>query len=208
MWIKICGMTGEAAVGAALAAGADAIGFVFAPSVRQVGVKQAALLAAPARGRVRCVAVTLHPSQAQVEAILDGFRPDVLQTDLPDLAHLQLPEQLELLPVVRLGTAPRFALPAELPQRILLEGPRSGAGVATDWTVAADAARRTQLVLAGGLSPDNVAAAIAAVRPFGVDVSSGVESAPGVKDTHRIEAFVRAARAALAEAQHEDRHGN
>lgn len=206
MWIKICGMTDEAAVAAAVAAGVDAVGFVFAPSVRELPPARAARLAAPARGRLRCIAVTLHPTQAQIDTILREFRPDVLQTDLADLAALELPQTLERLPVLRAPEAAGGALPPSLPPRILFEGPRSGTGLATDWGAAAALARRTELILAGGLGPHNVAEAIAAVRPFGVDVSSGVESSPGRKDPERIVTFVRAARAAFAEAEHEHRY--
>jgi len=199
MWIKICGMTSAAAVTTALEQGVDAIGFVFAPSVRQLDPARASALAAPARGRVACVAVTLHPTQAQVEDILGGFRPDVLQTEHADLAALRLPASLALLPVLRASAAADTdALPGTLPPRILFEGPRSGTGLATDWRQAARLAGRTQLVLAGGLTAVNVREAIAQVRPYGVDVSSGVEAAPGRKDPLRIVEFVQAARAAPA----------
>ena len=87
-----------------------------------------------------------------------------------------------------------------LPTRCLVEGPRSGTGQVADWTLAAAIAARTQVVLAGGLHAGNVAAAVQAVRPWGVDVSSGVESAPGVKDAARINEFVFAARQALVAA--------
>ena len=87
-----------------------------------------------------------------------------------------------------------------LPTRCLVEGPRSGTGQVADWAAAAAMAARTQVVLAGGLHADNVAAAVQAVRPWGVDVSSGVESAPGVKDAARIHQFVFAARQAHAAA--------
>lgn len=198
MWIKICGMTSAVAVATALEQGVDALGFVFAPSVRQLDPARASALAAPARGRVACVAVTLHPTQAHLDAILSGFRPDVLQTDRADLVGLRLPAGLALLPVLRAGEPEADALPGTLPPRILFEGPRSGLGLATDWRRAARLAERTALVLAGGLTAANVAAAIAAVRPFGVDVSSGVEAAPGQKDPLRIVQFVQAARAAVA----------
>jgi phosphoribosylanthranilate isomerase len=199
MWIKICGMTSAQAVETALAERADAIGFVFAPSVRQLEPMQAAQLAAKARGRILCVAVTLHPSQAAIDQILREFNPDVLQTDLADLARLRVPAQLDLLPVLRAGAA----LPEAVPPRILFEGPRSGSGLANDWTQATPLARRTQLILAGGLTPHNVAGAIAAVQPFGVDVSSGVESTPGQKDPRKIIEFIQAARAAFAGVTHE-----
>jgi phosphoribosylanthranilate isomerase len=199
MWIKICGMTSEQAVETALQERADAIGFVFAPSVRQLQPTRAAQLALPARGRMLCVAVMLHPSQAAIDQILREFDPDVLQTDYADIAQLQLPSQLAVLPVMRAGVA----LPGTVPARLLFEGPRSGAGVATDWSQAGSLARRTQLILAGGLTPHNVAAAIAAVQPFGVDVSSGVEATPGQKDPRKIIEFIQAARAAFAGVTHE-----
>jgi phosphoribosylanthranilate isomerase len=211
MWIKICGMTSEQAVATAVGERVDAIGFVFAPSVRQLEPSRAAQLAVPARGRVQCVAVTLHPTQALIERILREFDPDVLQTDLEDLVRLRLPSRLSVLPVIRAGattpdTSPSGAWPRALPHRLLFEGPRSGTGLESDWGQAAVLATCTQLVLAGGLSADNVGAAIAAVRPFGVDVSSGVEATPGQKDPRRIEAFVQAARAAFAGVEHEYRH--
>jgi phosphoribosylanthranilate isomerase len=192
MWIKICGMTSPEAVAAALEARTDAIGFVFAKSPRQLTPERAAELAKVARARVRCVAVTRHPTQSAVDEILKVFGPDVLQTDLADLERLALPAGLERLPVVRAGDE----VPATVPRRILFEGPRSGSGSVTDWSAARALARRTQLVLAGGLNAGNVAAAIAAVRPFGVDVSSGVERKPGIKSPLEIASFVRAARAA------------
>lgn len=192
MWIKICGMTTPEAVAAALEASVDAIGFVFAESVRRVSPEVATRLAAPARGRIRCVAVTLHPRQQDIDEILKVFNPDVLQTDWVDLARLRLPAQLELLPVLR-GVPDESA---DVPRRLLFEGLRSGAGMVGDWMAARGVARRTELVLAGGLNPGNVASAIADVAPFGVDVSSGVEARPGVKSPLEIANFVAAARGA------------
>jgi len=199
LWIKVCGMTTEAAVDAALDAGVDAIGFVFAPSVREVSLQTALRLAAPARGRVACVAVTLHPSRELLDQILAEFVPDILQTDAEDLETLALQAECAVLPVLRGDRSER----SELPARVLFEGPRSGSGQPADWERAARLARRTELVLAGGLSTGNVAAAIARVRPFGVDVSSGVEANPGVKSPERIREFVRLARltASSEEAQ-------
>jgi phosphoribosylanthranilate isomerase len=193
--IKICGMTTPEAVEAALEARVDAIGFVFAESIRRVTPERASQLAAAARGRLRCVAVTRHPTQTEIDDIIAGFQPDVLQTDIEDLAQLKLPRQLELLPVLR-GEP---GSPTGLPQRILFEGRTSGSGTRADWSAAARLARRTHLVLAGGLNPDNVSEAIAAVSPFGVDVSSGVEQQPGVKSAARIAAFVNAARVTVQE---------
>jgi len=201
MWIKICGLTDEGALAAALQARADAVGFVFAPSVRQLRPDQAAQLAVTARGRTMLVAVTLQPTQAQVDEIVSVLKPDALQSDLADFAHLQLPETLMRLPVVRVGARSGVALP----HRILFEGARSGVGEMTDWHTAAHLALTSELILAGGLHAGNIAAAIGAVRPFGVDVSSGVEYSPGQKSPEKIAQFVAAARAAFQEAAH---HGN
>jgi phosphoribosylanthranilate isomerase len=196
-FIKICGMTDGSAVEAALAAGVDAIGFVFAPSVRSVTPEYAAQLALPARGKVRCVAVTLHPDAALLTEIFTVFKPDVLQTDVNDLASIVLPSGVKSWPVLR--GVPAGLLPASVdPQQpLLFEGPRSGTGKVADWSVARLLATSHRLILAGGLSPANVADAIDAVRPFGVDVSSGVEDSPGKKSPALIESFVSRAREAF-----------
>jgi len=194
-FVKICGLTDEAAVRAALECGADAIGFVFATSPRQVSPQRAAELALPARGRALCIAVTLHPSQSAADAIIDGFAPDALQTDIEDFIHLKLPGTLARLPVVRSGGGADLAASHA---RVLFEGPRSGSGRVADWDAARRLAARCETILAGGLGPDNVAEAIAEVQPFGVDVSSGVESAPGRKDPLRIAEFIERARGAFA----------
>ncbi len=196
-WIKVCGMTTAEGVAAAAEAGADAIGFVFAPSPRRVRADRALELARPVRQKMACVAVTQHPSQSEVEQIVREFHPELLQTDLDDFTTLHLPQRLARLPVLRAG----LALPAEYPPRLLYEGARSGSGTVSDWKQAADIARHTRLVLAGGLHAGNVAEAIRVVRPFGVDASSGLESRPGVKDTGKITEFVRAARAAFQEIE-------
>jgi phosphoribosylanthranilate isomerase len=193
MWVKICGMTTPEAVSASLEAGADAIGFVFAESPRRVMPEAAARLAEPARGRVACVAVTRHPPQSLLDEILDVFKPDILQSDRSDLEVLRWPAGLSVLPVLRAGAQ----VEQPLPPRLLFEGARSGAGVPCDWNAAWGMARRSQLVLAGGLDAGNVGAAIAQVLPFGVDVSSGVEDRPGIKSPAAIASFVATARAAF-----------
>ncbi len=192
MWVKVCGITTNDAIEAALGAGADAIGFVFAESKRQITPQRAALLAMSARGRIKCVAVTRHPDQAAIDEMLSVFKPDALQTDVEDLIGLTLPKTLELLPVLRPASESK-----KLPLRFLYEGPSSGSGVPADWPAAEVLARRGELILAGGLTPDNVTAAIGHVRPYGVDVSTGVESRPGIKSTEKIASFVRRARAAF-----------
>jgi phosphoribosylanthranilate isomerase len=192
MWIKICGMTSADAVAAAAEAKVDAIGFVFAPSPRQVTPGQAAQLAALAPAGMLRIAVTQHPLQMKVDEICRILKPDYLQTDVEDLRELRIPSHVRVLPVVRFGRK----TPNPLPARMLFEGPTSGIGELADWGRAAELAHQTELILAGGLSTQNVAEAINAVRPFGVDVSSGVEQTPGIKDPARIYEFVRAARAA------------
>jgi phosphoribosylanthranilate isomerase len=196
IWVKICGLTTHDAVEAAVAAGADAVGFVFAPSKRQVTATQAAQLAQGVPRRIPRVAVMLHPTQSQLDEVWTEFRPDVLQTDVEDLDRLRMPMGLAVMPVIRGGVGPKPHLHRNAISRVLFEGPVSGVGSMSDWHSAAQLARTTQLVLAGGLNATNVADAIAAVRPFGVDVSSGVEASPGIKDPARIHEFVRRARAA------------
>ena len=193
--VKICGLTTPEALEAALAAGADAVGFVFhAPSPRNLAPQDAAALAARVPRGVKTVAVTLHPTQLLVDAVLASFRPDAWQTDVQDFEQLELPSGVERWPVFRNG----MPLPASLPPRLLFEAARSGAGEVADWSQAAAWAARAELVLGGGLTAGNVAEAITAVRPYGVDVSSGVESAPGRKDPARIQGFISAAREAAA----------
>ena len=192
IWVKICGLTTREAVEAAVAAGADAVGFVFAPSKRQVSATQAVQLVQGLPRRILRVAVMLHPTQSQLDEVWAEFRPDVLQTDAEDLETLKIPSGLSVMPVVRNGVGLK---PDLQKKRILFEGPVSGVGSTSDWHSAAQLARTTELVLAGGLNATNVADAIAAVRPFGVDVSSGVEASPGIKDPARIHEFVRRARA-------------
>ena len=124
-FVKICGMTDAVAVEAALRAGADAIGFVFAPSVRRMMPVDAARLARPARGRALCVAVTQHPDAATLQAVFAEFAPDVLQTDAEDLAQIALPAGVRAWPVLRGAGTPAPGA------RVLFEGPRYVANVAS-----------------------------------------------------------------------------
>mgnify|MGYP001451696750 FL=1 len=191
--VKICGVTTDAAVNAAVAAGADAIGFVFhGPSPRSIEPLRAAALTSSLPASVLRVAVTLHPSQALVDRVLAEFEPDVWQSDAADFEALLLPASIARWPVWRSGSPP----PQMPPPRLLFEAAASGAGTQADWTAAARLAKRCGLILGGGLFAANVGAAIATVRPYGVDVSSGVEREPGVKDPAMIRGFIEAARAA------------
>ena len=197
LWIKICGLRTAAAIEAAAEAGADAVGFVFhAPSPRHLEPAAARALQEAVPPGVERVAVFLHPAQALVEAALEAIAPDWVQADADDLEALRLPPGQRVLPVLRSGQPRPAGEP--LPARFLLESGRSGAGEQADWSQAAEWAARGQLILAGGLDPDNVGTAIERVRPFGVDVSSGVEHFRGRKDPALIRNFVNAARAAHA----------
>jgi phosphoribosylanthranilate isomerase len=178
------------------------IGFVFARSVREVTPATAAALAAGLRDRVAVVAVMRHPSRAAWEAVRDTLAPDCLQTDAADYAALgDAVEGVERLPVFRSRRAGTEGLAAAGGRLVLFEGADSGTGRTADWNEAAAFAADVRVVLAGGLSPGNVAEAVRRVRPYGVDVSSGVEAAPGRKDPTRIHAFVAAARGAIMERE-------
>ncbi len=191
MMIKICGLKTRDDVASAIDAGADAIGFVFAKSVRQVTPAEALDACHSVSDDVRRVAVMKQPSQALLDEVLEVFSPDVVQTDIEDFANLSFPATIETWPVFRQGVSAPHDEPA-----FLYEGKKSGAGETVDWAEAATHTTTGNMILAGGLAPDNVTEAIKAVRPWGVDVSSGVESSPGVKDASRISAFIQAARAA------------
>jgi phosphoribosylanthranilate isomerase len=197
-FVKICGMNDIRAVEAALDAGADAIGFVFARSVRSVTPEQAVDLARAARGQALCVAVTQHPSSELLECVFEVFRPDVLQTDREDFARIRLPAGVEGWPVLRGRQSDEVAATLGGSQRALFEGLRSGSGEVSDWSTAQDLSAHCSLILAGGLSPENVGQAIVAVHPYGVDVSSGVEEAAGRKSPALIRSFVTNARGAFA----------
>jgi phosphoribosylanthranilate isomerase len=200
IFVKICGLNSGEAVNAAVAAGADAVGFVLAESPRQVDPAQAARLAARVPPGIIRVAVFRHPREPEVRAALAGFSPDWLQTDAEDFDD----DKWGLSPFVPFVT--RLPVYRDVPgldearlrrePRVLFEAAASGAGQRANWQRAAALAQSTQLVLAGGLTPDNVGEAIAVVRPWGVDVSSGVEASRGVKDPAKIAAFVAAVRAA------------
>ncbi len=193
VFVKICGLRSQADVEAAVEAGADAVGFVFAESVRRVTPEEAAKAAEAAPEGVRRVAVMRRATLEDWRRVLVEFVPDILQTDIEDFVDLDVPDSVERWPVIREG---HHALEKGLPGTFLYEGTESGTGETVDWQDAAEIATRGRMVLAGGLSPDNVADAIAEVNPWGVDVSSGVESEPGKKDPELIKRFIDAARAA------------
>jgi phosphoribosylanthranilate isomerase len=196
--VKICGLTDLAAVRAAVAAGADAVGFVFYDkSPRNLSPAEAARLAEDVPANVRRVAVMLHPDASLWAEVSNTLRPDVIQTDSDDFSYLQVAENIEKWPVLREGSLPADGV---LPETFVYEGTSSGQGELVDWDTARQIARRGRMILAGGLTAGNVADAIRNVAPWGVDVSSAVESAPGRKDAAMIAAFVTAAKAASQES--------
>jgi phosphoribosylanthranilate isomerase len=205
--IKICGLSEEESVDAALEAGADFIGLMlFPPSPRNVSLERAAALAARARGRAKIVAITVDADEALVGAIAERLRPDLIQlhgretperasairasSGIPVMKVFGVAAESDLSPCADYSTD-RLLLDAKPPKDATRPG---GHGVAFDWSILAGFAPAVPWFLSGGLDPRNVAAALRATHAPGVDVSSGVESAPGRKDTARISAFVRAVR--------------
>ena len=198
MFVKICGLRTEEHVQVAMDAGADAVGFVFAESARKVSPAHAAAIAKKVPVTIKKVAVMLHPSNEEWQDVLRDFRPDVLQTDAGDFENIDIPDKVDRWPVYSEGNkvTGTFGVSLEVPVTYLYEGARSGHGETVDWARAAELARSGHMILAGGLGVENVATAIATARPYGVDVSSGVESAPGQKDSQKIREFIKAAKAA------------
>ena len=193
MFVKICGINSRESLAAAVDAGADALGFVFTDSVREISPHKAALLCRDLPQTVRRVAVMRHPTDVQVQLVMKEFWPDWLQTDVKDFNTLKLPPDCTPLPVFR-DELVKAAPPKRWPRRLVFEGAQSGQGQLADWQLARHIAEETDLILAGGLDTENLAEAIRQVRPWGVDVSSGVEKASGIKCPHKIRQFVALAR--------------
>ncbi len=210
--IKICGLKTQEAIERAIARGATHVGFIFFPkSPRHIDPEVAAELAEPVRGRARIVAVTVDVSDEDLDDIVHLLKPDILQmhgSETPERV-LQV-KALYGLPVMKafsvrdasdldridpyLGVADRFLFDAKAPAGSELPG---GNGVSFDWKIMASLDESVDYMLSGGLNKDNVGLALASTRARGLDVSSGVESAPGVKDTAMIDAFFDA----IAEAR-------
>ncbi|WP_395516185.1 phosphoribosylanthranilate isomerase [Pseudorhizobium flavum] len=210
--IKICGLKTSEAVDRALARGATHIGFIFFPkSPRHVDPEIAAELAEPVRGRVKIVAVTVDANDEELDDIVHLLKPDVLQMhghETPERI-LQV-KALYGIPVMKafsvreasdleridpyVGVADRFLFDAKAPAGSELPG---GNGVSFDWNIMASLDASVDYMLSGGLNKDNVGLALASTRARGIDVSSGVESAPGIKDIVMIDAFFDA----IAEAR-------
>ncbi len=192
MFVKVCGLSDIRHVDAAVDAGADAVGFVFyPPSVRNVSAAEARAASSNVPQNIRRVAVMMHPEADECARVLEQFQPDVLQTDAADFDYLDIPDGVERWPVCREGGEV-----VRVSATFLYEGLQSGQGETVDWKTAAGFAQQGNMILAGGLDATNVGDAIRRVQPFGVDVSSGVESAPGQKDARLITEFIKAAKAA------------
>lgn len=209
--VKICGLTTRETMDAALEAGADYVGLVFfAKSPRNVTLEAAGRLAEQARGRARVVALVVDATNDQLEAIIGTVRPDWLQLHghetvdrvravkarfcLPVLKALPIATEADVAAAEAYrGACDLLLFDARPPPDATLTG---GNGLAFDWRLVADVARRYPFMLAGGLTPDTVATAIATTGAAAVDVSSGVETAPGIKAPRLIGSFIRAAKAA------------
>lgn len=208
--VKICGLTTRETLDAALAAGADMVGFVFFPaSPRHLELEAARELGRQADGRAQKVALTVDADDATVENIVETLRPDLLQLHghesaarIRDLkSRFGLPV-MKAIPVATAADLASLAGYAAVCDRILFDAraPKDatrpgGLGAAFDWHLLTGLALDRPFMVSGGLSIDNVAEAVRVTRAGGVDVSSGVERAPGVKDCDMIRDFVRAARA-------------
>ena len=209
--IKICGLKTPDALDVALDAGADLVGFVFfPPSPRHLGLEAARSLSARMRGRAGKVALTVNADNHMLRDIIEALKPDMLQLHgseppervavvrsrfgLPVMKALPIAERAALSPIrVYAKVADRLIFDARAPQDATRPG---GLGKPFDWTLLQGLDPGVPYMLSGGLDAGNVADALRITRAPGVDVSSGVERAPGVKDSDKIRAFIRAAREA------------
>ena len=216
--VKICGLSTAASLEAALKAGADMVGFVFFPkSPRNVSCETARTLGARARGRARIVALSVDPADDALDAIVEWLDPDLFQLhgresparvesvrsrySRPVMKAIGVAARADLAAAAAYETAAdRLLIDAKAPADATLPG---GNGRVFDWGLAADFRPVRPWFLSGGLDPINVAEAIGRTGVRGVDVSSGVESAPGIKDELKIAAFIAAAREAFARAPEE-----
>ena len=199
MFLKICGLTNEADAAHAVAAGATALGVIFAPSSpRCVSADRARDIVEAVPATVSVVGVFVNAPVEEIVAVVahTGIRIVQLHGDEPEsyAAAFKVP----LLRAAGVDVSIDAWPTATLLLDAVSSAERGGTGRRVDWDRAAAVARRRKTVLAGGLTADNVAEAIATVRPFGVDVSSGVEAGPGRKDRDKVSRFLAAARTAFA----------
>ena len=210
--VKICGLSTPETLDVALDAGADMVGFVFfPPSPRNIAFETARALASRVNGRAKKVALVVDADDALLEQIIDALKPDILQLhghETPErVAAIRESFGLPVMKVLPIETKADLAAIApytSVAHRLLFDArpPREatrpgGLGKPFDWHLLEHFTLPVPWMLSGGLNADNVTEALRITRAPGVDVSSGVESAPGVKDPDRIRAFIRAARASL-----------
>ena len=202
-WIKICGVTNVSDAERVVQLGVDALGLNFVHgSKRHVTFEQAESIVAAVRGRIELVAVVANPTDLEVNQLREGLGIAWLQLHGDEPAarvSRLLPHAFKAVAIEDAADARRAAsYPGE---RLLVDtkvaGGSGGTGKVFDWQLVTDLARQRPLILAGGLTPQNVAAAVRVLGPYGVDVASGVELVPGVKDDELMTAFVLAVRSAL-----------
>lgn len=200
--VKICGITSLADARVAIGAGADALGFVFYErSPRHVSPQKAAAIIAQLPPFVQTVGLFVDAAAELVNWTADFCGLDLIQLHGAETPEYCIDVNRRVIKAFRvkdsasLSGIGRYGVAAYLLDAWSPEAP-GGTGLTFDWSLARQAAGTRPLILAGGLTPENVAAAIAAVRPYAVDVSSGVEEAPGKKDHGKIREFIAAARAA------------
>lgn len=200
MFIKICGITNEQDALLAVALGADALGFVFAPSPRQISPALAREIVKRLPPETVTVGVFRNETPARIIEIVNEARLQGAQLhghETPAMTAEVATDIRFVIKAVVAGSpdaahANNFASDA-----ILVDGLHPGSGTAYDWELLQDIPTDIRLMLSGGLTPENVAAGIAQVRPWGVDVSSGVEKAPGLKDAVKMRHFITNARDAV-----------
>jgi phosphoribosylanthranilate isomerase len=209
--IKICGLSTPETIAAALHNGADMVGFIFFPkSPRNVSVEQASLLRETAVGRAKAVAVTVDAPDGALDAIVRETQPDVLQLHgaetpervaavkarygLPVIKALSIRDAADLEKIAPyVGIADQFLLDAKAPKGSELPG---GNGVSFDWSLLSALDPGLDYMLSGGVNAGNVAQALAVTHAPGLDLSSGVERAPGVKSVTLINEFFTSLKAA------------
>lgn len=203
MLIKICGTTTEDDALLAVAMGANAVGFIFAPSPRQVAPQRVAdIVKRLPREDILTVGVFRDEAPRRVVEVMFAAGLHAAQLhgrESPDEARWVRKHVSMVIKAFPAGD-PRVTRAADWgADAILLDSPNPGSGQVFDWALAGDPPEGQRLIIAGGLGPGNVAAAISKVRPWGVDVTTGVEASPGLKDPMKLKAFMEAARRAEAQ---------
>jgi phosphoribosylanthranilate isomerase len=205
MFVKICGITNEDDALFAVAMGADAVGFVFAPSPRQVAAQQVYDITRRLPPEILTVGVFRdeHPDRVIDTVNRAGLKAAQLHGhETPGMVEDVCAQLRWVIKAVVAGSPDARRANEFGTDLILVDAPSPGAGKVFDWTLVDEVAAGPRIILAGGLHPDNVAEAVRIARPWGVDVSSGVEKSPGKKDALKVKAFIERARAA-APAQHQ-----